>query len=828
MKQLYYTSCRADRSLDGRSGFNVRAISPGGGDGHQATIRHAGYRLPPGMPPDTPAAEAPPRLAFLQTREAGRLLCHSVYVGQDPTTGRYGNFFSHLLFDVPAQFDACAAAESWESAFWRRADDDGEVHLPEVATVPRGSVLTDSALAAFLADPQHQELLRFVLAAILTGDANRRVFLAAPPTTVMFCVFGAIRCLPPPLSAGITFSSYECEPLTCAARIVGTCWQGSYDLPTSCYSGNSLAYNTYSGRKTDVPAVAPYVDAAVAACASGHRSDLVAFFDSWTQLELSGERNVNLAFRVALGTGEVTRQDAAECFAQPGLATLFARRPGTLGHVADWALEDAAFARTEAPRLIQALQGSPVMLQQLGDLIWSRCRTAIGEGRLSEVQLALEQVLPRVAPGRDWPDELWSVLSAPPADWPTRAYLTPRLITRDRAVKSPQVQAWLGVPPAQLGELLAMRLPREHRVAACLLALAEGSAPAPAAVQAVAAQPDLWVDLVEQLAGQPQGEPRAAALWDALLGQTRQRRVIEDLAARIGDRRPELFDRCLGTALEQDCVDPQRLIAAQGTMLAAILPRSRHLAGLVEKLFAADAAAADSDQTVTEFLAFFQESAAMDSLSPQAKQRLTSYVGLEQFLKEPTLDEAPLRLVAGALQQIPPGTQRQQRSKQLLETIVERLLQWPGTAADSQAALENVLAGLGGSLAETPAALYGELTDCCRRSKPFWKRPELMAALVAVGFGATRRSEIAEALDGEYLTAARLAAEIRARVPNRVYQSVEEATRGWARTQQKFWEIAADRGRASRRYLRLTLEQWLLVAYGVAFLLVVLAWWLTR
>src|SRR5947209_15834854 len=98
MKQFYYTACKESQSVNGRSGFQVRAVTGGLSAAQlEAAVRYAGYQLPKGMNPETRPDQAPVRLALLQTKELGRILCHSVYVGKDPTTERFGNYFSHIL-----------------------------------------------------------------------------------------------------------------------------------------------------------------------------------------------------------------------------------------------------------------------------------------------------------------------------------------------------------------------------------------------------------------------------------------------------------------------------------------------------------------------------------------------------------------------------------------------------------------------------------------------------------------------------------------------------------------------------------------------------------
>ena len=71
--------------------------------------------------------------------------------------------------------------------------------------------------------------------------------------------------LPAALLRDLTFSTYEKSPLTCNARVIGTWWERSsvQDLPSSCYSGSAFGYNSFSGKRSDLPDEAPYADVAL-------------------------------------------------------------------------------------------------------------------------------------------------------------------------------------------------------------------------------------------------------------------------------------------------------------------------------------------------------------------------------------------------------------------------------------------------------------------------------------------------------------------------------------------------------------------------------------
>ena len=190
MKQLTYTSCVPGRSVSGSSGFQVRAVSPGLAPQQlwQASS-YVGYKLPEGVVPCDEAVDtAPVRLAMFDTPNLGRVLIHGVYAGKEGDGHRQGNFFTHLLLGVPADFDAGVAISTWGSPFWKTRDDAGPVMLPETGPPPLGDKTLDLDQ---LADSRNQAMLRFLLNALLMpAIKDRRIILAAASPrsgTVPFC-----------------------------------------------------------------------------------------------------------------------------------------------------------------------------------------------------------------------------------------------------------------------------------------------------------------------------------------------------------------------------------------------------------------------------------------------------------------------------------------------------------------------------------------------------------------------------------------------------------------------------------------------------------------
>jgi len=253
MKQLYYTSCRTGKSIGGSSGFQVRATSPNlPPDRLRATIPYVGYSLPQNIiPKEDTHLTSPIRLAFLITPDEEKLLCHGAYIGKDPMTGRFGNFFSHALLNLPENLEAGEAILTWKSKFWKKTDYDGDSNLEEIESLPEGNI-SASDFNSFLKIEANKKMFRFLLQAILIVKEGGRIFIAASAEEVALCIFGITQLLPKTVLNNLTFSTYESDPLSCGAKLIGT-WLGDNhesELPSSCFRGTNIGYNKITEKKT--------------------------------------------------------------------------------------------------------------------------------------------------------------------------------------------------------------------------------------------------------------------------------------------------------------------------------------------------------------------------------------------------------------------------------------------------------------------------------------------------------------------------------------------------------------------------------------------------
>lgn len=222
--QLLYTSSRTGTL--GSPGFQVHAVTPAlAPDAVNALVRgHARYEPPLGAPyQPTPEerAELPVALRSTIVPGLGRVVSRTVYVGQEyrgrdgePDSGRFGNFFTHILVAADEQSPGIgdlAPVELWDSPSWTTDERDG-VDLPPMVVVEPGTLDLEAAARTVVAAPAGAvaSALDAVVAAL---DGEPTTVLVVPSSTVTAAWFACLAfALPPRLAARLTFSTYERSP----------------------------------------------------------------------------------------------------------------------------------------------------------------------------------------------------------------------------------------------------------------------------------------------------------------------------------------------------------------------------------------------------------------------------------------------------------------------------------------------------------------------------------------------------------------------------------------------------------------------------------------
>ncbi len=222
-RQAYHTSCR--EGLGGHSGFQFNAASHGISPEllEMLAAAHVGYHAPRDLPrePSTDQLDLFP--ISLKSREVSGVpvVSQTVYVGREfrgrggePDTGRFGNYFSHIvLADTTAAdpFDGLLAIELWRASHWRRSESEIR-ELAELKTLEPGRCDLQWALEQ-LPEPGtgwHEAVLDGTLGAIEGGP---RVVLIEPDTErAAAWVAWVSYALPADLARKLTFTTFDGQP----------------------------------------------------------------------------------------------------------------------------------------------------------------------------------------------------------------------------------------------------------------------------------------------------------------------------------------------------------------------------------------------------------------------------------------------------------------------------------------------------------------------------------------------------------------------------------------------------------------------------------------
>lgn len=496
----------------------------------------------------------PVRLALLRT-PAGRVLTHAVPNGH--------SYFAHTLLNVPETADAHLAIQTWGSPLWQRNDPDSAGDLPELPYLPVGDALDDAALKAWLADADKRDLLEFTLAAIL-GTAGR-VFLAAPADDVAKVVYALTRALPAGLQDEFTFSTHEADPLACFARLVGHDCGPDGDLPAECYRTAGVGMNAGTGKRSDLTAEVPFAAFAAQALSTGDFGPLEDVKGTWQRLGLKDAKSFDLVYRLAHGTGTLTKPEAAAALQHPPLAAWIATRPDALKPLLEWALDDREFATGSFSRAVQTLRQKADVSANLAQSVREQGLAALKNGDHTRTANALEVVLPMVAPTKAnavWGELLARITDPDALPWEMRWYLLPRFVRFKQqqgggSGVDPQFARWLAVPTDRLAELLALDLPRPYQLEACKVALARADEPTPALAHTLAKYPALALTLLQPAHA---AADKAVALYETLLAEVPSSPWFEAVLATAADYPPDLLSRFFEATLAGGTLDADRLI----------------------------------------------------------------------------------------------------------------------------------------------------------------------------------------------------------------------------------------------------------------------------
>lgn len=231
IRQLYYTSCR--HPLTGRTGFQVKAISPGIAPAVvDALPRLLTYQLPPALL-SAPLTAHPIALRYtpLNNSEAALMCIHSV--GPDEFD-RPGNYFAHAVVGPAEQIARLYPPVTyWGSPFWVQRDDTPHTELPVNDDFTAEVAFDYDAVWSFLEAGPRRAWFRALLEAVVDSAASqRRIVIVDSAYHVALWVYAVSLVLPSRFRPMLSFATYHHDPLAAPFVITGTTPDGVAAWPS--------------------------------------------------------------------------------------------------------------------------------------------------------------------------------------------------------------------------------------------------------------------------------------------------------------------------------------------------------------------------------------------------------------------------------------------------------------------------------------------------------------------------------------------------------------------------------------------------------------------
>jgi hypothetical protein len=519
--QAYHTSCR--EGLGGHSGFQFNAASPRIAANLLTALAsaHAGYQAPrdyPLEPTPEQLRDFPIALKFCPV-DGVPVISQTAYVGREfrgrngePDTGRFGNYFTHIVLggpDAADPFDGLLPIELWRAHHWCTSESSTR-ELPELSALAAGACDLEWALATLAS---HREWLAPVLDAVLFAlhDGPRLVLVETDTERAAAWVAWVSYALPPDLAPRLSFSTFDGQPRH--ARELHMC------VTTP---GVDVGFAEYElGR--DVTMLQPLIGKAPPA------SSLYARVAG--TLLADGAENVLRASR-AVGAGTLPRR-GAELAVVSGRVAL-ARDPDDVVAVLELLADATARGEWSVARAITA----ELPEEDLDEGVirgWSRVHTVARDGTNEAAREIADAALARLLPAlASMPEDLPELPSDAPTT-PSPGCLASWLETVEQSHGGAQ-RATLLWGGARLG-LIGCNVALDRQVAAAICAGI--SDPEVAEVFALLADEHRYTgiveDVVSSLARDAFGDQRALPLLRDALAHPSLRDTVDAFALRATD-----------------------------------------------------------------------------------------------------------------------------------------------------------------------------------------------------------------------------------------------------------------------------------------------------
>ena len=326
--QAIYTSCR--RGIKGGgSGFQIYSCDANFGEAARlGADKMFGYNhpdLPAGKVMTDELAPTMPRSFSYALLDNGlSVLAAKNYLGRDymGKTGRFGNFFNHIIFFVNEEIPGYPAEYYGTLKDGLPGDETNREDAPPPLAAPeltKGSAVTLQTTAEFLSEKGRTKIFAQMLTALLESE-EKKILIADEGENIIFWIAALHYAFPENTAHRIPFDTYAYNPPVSKTRICGVVKEGTY------YSeGLKERHSVFDFFAPSFPAAVPCAYAEFAAQNLFDRKKMEDFFvfanDTLTEKSLQTPgMNFDNAYKLFCGekSAELLQFCASDCRADVG------------------------------------------------------------------------------------------------------------------------------------------------------------------------------------------------------------------------------------------------------------------------------------------------------------------------------------------------------------------------------------------------------------------------------------------------------------------------------------------------------------------------------
>ncbi|MCG8650664.1 MAG: hypothetical protein MI861_12580, partial [Pirellulales bacterium] len=559
--------------------------------------------------------------------------------------------------------------------------------------------------------------------------------------------------LPARLLQELTFSTFNSEPLSSFAQIVG-CYLGSAslrDLPESCYAGHTLGFNSASGRRSELESRSSYAEFVLDQLDSGVFAEVEEFLTVCARLGIEQFGELELAFRIFAGGKSLSRQDFREGIQSKRLLKWVATHAEAGTQLLDWAAEFPS----EVKACLESLVDRPDVLDALILSAGHVAEITMQAGEHDRRAIALLDVLFPFASDSVAVKVLLRLVESSGCAAEIRTEVRRALLNQwlrlhrrmPRDVAASLQRSLAQAPADQIHLLMEAGFSNDQLAEAVVECVCQQGSVSQTLATVLQGKPKLTCEVVQQLQEDVRRQFSAEQFFGQLVAQIPQMDWLDFL--EYGRPKPASFVVfCFNHMVGQRPQSAAGIIARHRRRFGSVLQRPPLSVVLAEAIFSSH------DQWISngEVVSFLAGSMGGFGDRTDLHRRAAAVIEVTDFLASKRVDRESVDRLSAALPLLPP-TQIQW----LAQWLPARLCTPLWTIADFEhlwLMVQQEVETLGPNLPGGPSHLLAQIVSRCCQNSELWRNPALLVVLIEVSLrqGLGSKDEANRTLDQSMVT----------------------------------------------------------------------------